>query len=147
MNPGITISFFIPLCTDLFWAAAMLASCTHILYRIRLYLAIFKPSLFLFFLRSDVLPADPASACSSFAAKNKGMDQKTKDAVTCPTGAADICLGNQITSPEAETPERKRAKRGGEEEEEEGEIVDSSDEEDEGVAEENPACDVEAADG
>lgn len=75
------------------------------------------------------------------------MDQKIKDAVTCPTGAADICLGNQITSPEAETPERKRAKRGGEEEEEEGEIVDSGDEEDEGVAEENPACDVEAADG
>lgn len=75
------------------------------------------------------------------------MDQKTGDAVTCTTGAADICLGNQKTSPEPETPERKRAKRGGDEEEEEGEIVDSSDEEDEVVAEENPACDVEAADG
>lgn len=73
------------------------------------------------------------------------MDQKTEDAVTCTTGATDICLGNQITSPEPEPPERKRAKRGGEEEE--GEIVESSDEEDEGVAEENPACDVEAADG
>lgn len=80
------------------------------------------------------------------------MDQKTGDAVTCTTGATDICLGNQITSPESkslesEPPQRKRAKRGGEEEEEEGEIVDSSEEEDEGVAEENPACDVEAADG
>lgn len=73
------------------------------------------------------------------------MEQKTGDAVTGTTGATDICLGNQITSPEPEPPERKRAKRGGEEEE--GEIVESSDEEDEGVAEENPACDVEAADG
>ncbi|XP_011613399.2 box C/D snoRNA protein 1 [Takifugu rubripes] len=77
-------------------------------------------------------------ACSSFAAKNKGVDQKTGD--------ADICLGNQITSPEPEPPERKRAKRD-DEEEEEGEIVDSSEEEDEGVAGENPAGDVEAADG
>ncbi|TWW58234.1 hypothetical protein D4764_07G0009530 [Takifugu flavidus] len=85
-------------------------------------------------------------ACSSFAAKNKGVDQKTGDAVTSTTGAADICLGNQMTSPEPEPPERKRAKRD-DEEEEEGEIVDSSEEEDEGVAGENPACDVEAADG
>lgn len=83
------------------------------------------------------------------------MEQKTGDAVhslllkdvTCTPGATGICLGSQITSPDLEPPEKKRAKRGADEEEEEGEIVDINDEEDEGAAEENPACDVEAADG
>lgn len=61
-------------------------------------------------------------------------------------GGSAICSGNQKTSPEPKTPEKKRVKRGGEEEEEEGEVVDSSDAEDEGIAVEKAACDVNAAD-
>lgn len=103
--------------------------------------------LFFFFFShargGEILAADPASACSSLTAKNKETDQKTEDQiqvlqsedVTCATGGANICSGNQKTSPEAEPPEEKRARRGGDEEAEEGEITDSGDEEDEGTAE------------
>lgn len=101
----------------------------------------------------EILPADPVSACSSFSVKNKGMDQKSEDGiqfllsedVNCSMGGTNICSGNRKTSPEPETPEKKRAKRGGDEEAEEGEIVDSSDEEDEGITIEKAACDVESA--
>lgn len=51
-------------------------------------------------------------------------------------GETSICSGNQKTSPEAKTSEKKRAESGGDEEAEEGEIVDSSDKEDEGITEE-----------
>lgn len=118
-------------------------------------LALCFNSIFLHARGGEILPADPASACSSFAAKDKGTDQKTGDAsqalpsedVACTTGGNEVCPGSQMTSPDPETPERKRAKKGGDEEAEEGEIVDSGDEEGEGVAEENPGSDVEAADG
>lgn len=81
------------------------------------------------------------------------MDQKLEDGiqfllsedVDCTMGRTTICSGNQRTSPEPETPEKKRAKRGGDEEAEEGEIVDSSDEEDEGITVEKPACDLSSA--
>lgn len=96
----------------------------------------------------EVLPADPASA-----AKNKGTDQKLEDSIQfLPSGDAGsmgetgICSGNQKTSPEAESPEKRRAESGGDEEAEEGEIVDSSDKEDEGITEEAGGTEEGAAD-
>ncbi|XP_070765488.1 box C/D snoRNA protein 1 [Enoplosus armatus] len=84
--------------------------------------------------------AEPASACSKFATKNKGVDQEKEDVTrvspspqgACTPGGAIIWTGTPETSPETEPPHEKRAKREAQEEEpEEGEIMDSSDEEEE----------------
>uniref|UniRef100_UPI0037E808F6 box C/D snoRNA protein 1 n=1 Tax=Semicossyphus pulcher TaxID=241346 RepID=UPI0037E808F6 len=92
--------------------------------------------------------ADPAKACSSFTTKSKGPDQEKDDVTRVPPSiqGTNIWTGTKETSPEAEPPREKRAKReAGEEEMEEGEIADSSDEE-EGDAEGNSPC-VKSRDG
>lgn len=102
-----------------------------------------------------IVSADPA--CSSFATKNKGVNQKKEDVAqaspsvqeSCTPGGAYIWTATPETSPENEPPQEKRAKReAGEEEPEDGEIVDSSDEEEEdkGNTEENTSC-VKSCDG
>ncbi|XP_070688674.1 box C/D snoRNA protein 1 [Pempheris klunzingeri] len=96
-------------------------------------------------------PAEPASACSSFATKKEGVDQEKRDVTqvtpsfhgACTPGGTNIWTGIPGTSPETGPPQEKRAKREvGVEELEEGEIMDSSDEEkeDKGNAEENTPC-------
>lgn len=104
--------------------------------------------------RVHVLSAEPASACSSFAMKNKGVHQKEEGVIqvspslqrACTAGGTNIWTGTQENSPETEPPKEKRAKiEGGDAEPEEGEIIDSSDDEkeggDEGNTEENASCD------
>ncbi|XP_054458823.1 box C/D snoRNA protein 1 [Anoplopoma fimbria] len=97
-------------------------------------------------------PAEPASACRSFALKKEGMDQQKEGVIqVSPSlrgarnpGGTNIWAGTSKTSPETEGPQVKRAKR----EEvkgdlEEGEITESSDEEEEEEgknAEENTPC-------
>ncbi|XP_074491084.1 box C/D snoRNA protein 1 isoform X1 [Sebastes fasciatus] len=99
-------------------------------------------------------PAEPASACKSFATKKEGVDQEKKDAIqvspslqgACTPGGANIWTRTPETSPETEPPQVKRAKReAGEEELEEGEIMDSNDEEEEDEG--NPEECVKSCDG
>lgn len=79
------------------------------------------------------------------------MDQKSEDGiqfslsedVNCAMWGTNICSGNQKNSPEPDTPEKKRAKRGSDEEAEERELVDTSDEDDEGI--EKAPCEVNSA--
>ncbi|XP_039984403.1 box C/D snoRNA protein 1 isoform X3 [Xiphias gladius] len=97
-------------------------------------------------------PAEPASACSSFSSKSKGVDPQKEDVTqvspslqgSCAAEGTNIWTGAPETSPETEPPQEKRAKReSGQEEQEEGEIIDSSEEdkqEMEGNAEENTPC-------
>lgn len=135
------------LCVDTF-----IAACLHHLCAVSSHIFCTNVIIY-FFLHARGGEIHPTSACSSFAAKNKGMDQKSEDGiqflpsedVNCTMGGPNICSGNQKNSPEPETPEKKRAKRGGDEEAEEGEIVDSSDEEDEGITVEKAACEVNSA--
>ncbi|XP_004068082.1 box C/D snoRNA protein 1 [Oryzias latipes] len=79
-------------------------------------------------------PAEPASACTSLATKNVGIDgqKRAVDHVSPPSvqTGTNLQTAAEEISPESEPPLQKRAKRGVEEEEpEEGEILDSSDEE------------------
>ncbi|XP_044217618.1 box C/D snoRNA protein 1 [Thunnus albacares] len=93
-------------------------------------------------------PAEPASACSSFARKSKGVDQVEEDLTqVSPSGShiperTNIWMGTSETSPETEPPLEKRAKKeAGNGELEEGEIIDSGDEEEEEEnIEENTPC-------
>lgn len=94
-------------------------------------------------------PAEPASACTTFATKNDEVDQE-KEAVTqvLPAlqgspkiGGSNIWRSTQETVSETEPPPQKKAKRGAEDEEqEEGEIVDTSDDDD-GIADKHIPCD------
>lgn len=99
-----------------------------------------------------IVSAEPASACSSFSSKSKGVDPQKEDVTqvspslqgSCAAEGTNIWTGAPETSPETEPPQEKRAKReSGQEEQEEGEIIDSSEEdkqEMEGNAEENTPC-------
>lgn len=83
---------------------------------------------------SHVFSAEPASACTSLATKNVGIDgqKRAVDHVSPPSvqTGTNLQTAAEEISPESEPPLQKRAKRGVEEEEpEEGEILDSSDEE------------------
>nr|XP_020458533.1 box C/D snoRNA protein 1 isoform X2 [Monopterus albus] len=95
-------------------------------------------------------PAEPASACNSFAATSEGMNQGKDVTQVSPSlqrshtpRGTSIWMGVPETSPETDPPLEKRAKReAGEEELEEGEIMDSSEEEEtqEEKSEENTPC-------
>ncbi|XP_051233169.1 box C/D snoRNA protein 1 [Dicentrarchus labrax] len=100
-------------------------------------------------------PAEPATACTGFATKNKGMYQEKEDVTqvspslhgACTPGETNIWTGTPETSPETKPPQAKRAKReAGEEEPEDGEIVDSSDEEKEEGEENGDASCVKSCD-
>ncbi|XP_062280407.1 box C/D snoRNA protein 1 isoform X1 [Scomber scombrus] len=88
-------------------------------------------------------PAEPASACKSFARQSEGMDltQVSPSGSRIP-GGTDIWTGTSETSPETKPPQEKKAKKeAGKEELEEGELTDSSDEdEEEGNTVQNNPC-------
>lgn len=87
-------------------------------------------------------PAEPASACNSFATKRERADREEEDVIR--VSPSNIWTETPDTSPETEAPQVKRAKReAGNEDVEEGEIPDSSDEEkeeEEGQIEDNTPC-------
>ncbi|KAM9848574.1 box C/D snoRNA protein 1 [Aulostomus maculatus] len=92
-------------------------------------------------------PAEPASACNSFAKKSEGADQLMEDLTRgspspYPKGGTAIWKETSDTSSECDSPQEKRAKKETVEEElEEGEIIDSGDDlELEGTTEENTPC-------
>lgn len=89
--------------------------------------------------RGHIVSAEPASAWSSVATKNGGVDREREDLTqvtpslqgSCTTGGTNIWTETPETSPETEPPQEKRAKRDSENELEEGEIAGSSEEDEE----------------
>ncbi|XP_005737021.1 box C/D snoRNA protein 1 isoform X1 [Pundamilia nyererei] len=81
-------------------------------------------------------PAEPASACAPFAAKNDKVGQEKETATqVSPSPQRSPTTGEtniSRTAQEMEPPPQKKAKRG-DEEQEEGEITDSSDEDDKNI--------------
>nr|XP_020489360.2 box C/D snoRNA protein 1 [Labrus bergylta] len=95
-------------------------------------------------------PADPATACGSLTTKSNKLVQDKEDVTkvspskegTHNPAGTNIWTETPETSPEAEPPKQKRAKRElSEEKLEEGEIMDSNDEEERNADEKTP-CDV-----